>query len=360
MKRMTLFLFLYASSAAAQQNPLLNRQSAVKAYQQIVNLMESTAVAVPELGRAGSPVIENARQDAQALQSGSTYNHSAVLYRFLSYLRVYLELSDAMPKPFPFADDARKQLTALRETHDRVEAHFRALLESKERQIRNPDRDNLARYGDAGKSAGAPRPGESRVVFLGDSITDGWRLNEYFTGKPYLNRGIGGQITGEMLGRMKADVIDLKPAAVLILAGTNDIARGVAVEAIQNNLTMIADLAVTYRIQPIFASILPVSDYHKDTDASFARSEGRPPATILALNRWIQALCKARGFTYCDYFSPSADAEGFLKAELADDGLHPNAAGYRIMGPIAQAAIDRTLAPVVKPKRGRKTEPTQE
>jgi len=278
-----------------------------------------------------------------------------VLYRFLSSIRVYLELADALPKPNPFAEAAQKQIAALRDQRDRLEAHFRALLESKEQRLRSGDRDNLRRYADANRDAGAARDGENRVVFLGDSITDGWRLNEYFPGKPYVNRGIGGQITGEMLGRMKADVIDLKPAAMVVLAGTNDLARGVALPVIQNNLLLIADLAGLYGIKPIFASILPVHDYHKDKDPGWEQTPIRPPASILAMNRWIQELCKQRGFTYLDYFSPMVDEKGLLKAELAGDGLHPNAAGYRVMGPLAEAAIAKTLVPAVKPKRGRKS-----
>jgi lysophospholipase L1-like esterase len=352
MKRMLLFFVIAAAALAQQPGPMLNRAAAQKTYQELVNLMESTSVAVPELARAGAPLLENARQDAKSL-AGGNFNHSAVLYRLLTNVRVYLELSDALPKPFPFADEARKQLAALRDTRDRLQAHFRAVLEAKEQQLRNPDRDNLRRYAEADKSAGAPKPGEQRVVFLGDSITDGWRLNEYFSGKPYVNRGIGGQITGEMLGRMKADVIDLKPAAVLILAGTNDIARGVGVSTIKNNLSMIADLAVANGIKPIFASILPVSDYHKDKDPGFEMTRGRPPATIRELNDWVQSMCRQRGFTYCDYFSATVDAAGFIKADYANDGLHPNAAGYRAMGPVAQAAIDRTLVPPAPPKKKR-------
>lgn len=349
MKRVVLAL-LFVTIASAQERPLLNRGEAVKTYQQIVNLLESTSVAIPELGKAAAPLVENARQDARSLQS-TAYDHSAVLYRFLSSVRVYLDLADALPKPYPFADEARKQLIALREQRDRLEVHFRALLESKEQRLRSPDRDNLTRYGEANTSVGPPQPGESRVVFLGDSITDGWRLNEYFPGKPYVNRGIGGQITGEMLGRMKADVIDLKPVAMVVLAGTNDFARGVAIPTIQNNLTMIADLAVTYGIKPVFASILPIHDYNKDQDPNYEQSHRRPPESILAVNRWIEALCKQRGFLYLDYFSAMVDEKGFLKADLAEDGLHPNAAGYRIMGPLAQAAIDRTAAPVAKKGR---------
>jgi lysophospholipase L1-like esterase len=364
MKRLVFPCFLLVLRCApalhAQQPaPLLNRQNAQKAYQQVIDLMEATSIAVPALARAGGPIVENARQDAKTLQSGSLYNNAAVLYRLLTSLRVYLDLAGALPKPYPFAEEARKQLAALREANDQLETHFRALLEAKEQQLRNPDRDNLRRYAEANRSVGPPRPGENRVVFLGDSITDGWRLNEYFPDKPYINRGISGQITGEMLGRMQADVINLRPSAVLILAGTNDIARGVDLTTIENNLLMMADLAAAHHIKPIFASILPVSDYHKDKDPAYEMTRTRPPGAILQVNSWLQSLCKQRGFTYCDYFSAMVDARGYMKAELADDGLHPNAAGYRIMGPIAQAAIDRTVPAVSegkKQKRGRRTE----
>ena len=349
----TLLLLVLAVSATAQQpGALLNRAELQKTFRQAVELMEASAVAVPLMARAGLPLMENARQDAQFLASGAPDN-SAVLYRFLGNVRAYLELSSALPKALPFAVEARQQLNALRDAHERLEAHFGALLESKERQLRNPDRDNLARYAEANASLGAPTPSENRVVFLGDSITDGWRLNEYFPAKPYINRGISGQITGQMLGRMKADVIDLKPAAVVVLAGTNDIARGVSVAAIQNNLAMIAELAAANRIKPIFASILPVSDHHKVKNPLFEMTRTRPPATIVEINRWLQEFTKQRGFAYLDYFSPCVDAQGQLKAELADDGLHPNAAGYRVMGPLAQEALDRALVPEPK-KKGKK------
>src|SRR5713226_8662487 len=148
---------------------LLNRAEAQKTYQQVVNLMEATSIAVPELAGAGGPMIENARQDAKAI-SGPTFNNSAVLYRFLTSVRVYIELSDAVPKPFPFAEEARKQLAALRENYYRLETHLRALLESKELQLRHPARDNLRRYAEATRSVGPPAAAETRVVFLGDSI----------------------------------------------------------------------------------------------------------------------------------------------------------------------------------------------
>ena len=172
---------------------------------------------------------------------------------------------------------------------DRLDSHFRALLDLKEAQLRNPDRDNLKRYAEANEKLGAPSPQRPRVVFLGDSITDGWRLNEYYgSERDFVNRGISGQITGEMLGRMKADVIDLKPRLVLVLAGINDIGRGVAVTTIENNLSMIADLAEAHHIEPMFASLLPVSDYHKDVNPQYARTAHLPPATILEVNALAQ------------------------------------------------------------------------
>lgn len=352
-------LLLAATALQAQDvnagnaaSALLSRADTRKALQDVINLLQASSVAIPALARTAAPLAENARQDAITLQNGPLYNNTAVLYRLLTNVRVYLELSDALPKPSPFADEARKQLVALREDQDRLQGHFRALLEQKEQQLANPDRDNLRRYADANRSLGAQRAGENRVVFLGDSITDGWRLNEYFSGKPYVNRGISGQITSQMLGRMKADVIDLKPAAMIVLAGTNDIARGIAITTIQNNLAMIADLALANHIKPIFSSILPVSDYHKDQDPAYEMTTVRPPATIREFNSWLESFCKQRGFTYCNYFPATVDDSGFIKSDFANDGLHPNAAGYRAMGPVAQAAIDRTLiaAPAPPPK----------
>src|SRR5262249_20859639 len=154
-------------------------------------------------------------------------------------------------------------------------------------------RDNLKRYAEANERLGPP--GDlPRVVFLGDSITDAWRLNEYFTGRDFVNRGISGQTTGEMLSRMKQDVVDLKPVAMVVLAGTNDIARGVATKTIENNLEMIADVAEYYKIRPIFGSILPVSDYHKSKNPRYEMTKTRPPATILEINRWLQDFCTKR------------------------------------------------------------------
>src|SRR5207237_853247 len=132
---------------------------------------------------------------------------------------------------YPFPQEATRQLAELRDNLNRFDVHFRALLDQRESQLRTADRDNLRRYHDANGQLAPPRAGKHRVVFFGDSITDSWRLNEYFPDEDYVNRGISGQITGQMLGRFKADVVDLKPEAVLILAGTNDLARGTSLIA---------------------------------------------------------------------------------------------------------------------------------
>jgi lysophospholipase L1-like esterase len=325
--------------AAGEEPARLPANKAGELYEQIVELMEAGTIAVPELARAAAPLIENVRQSAHALQVGATREHSGVLYQLLTNARIYLQIADAVPKPPTFAADARKHLDTLREAVDRANGHFRATLEDKEQRLRGADRDNLARYQEENRLLAPPAAGERRVVFFGDSITDGWKLNQYFPGKPYVNRGISGQITGEMLGRMQADVIDLKPEAMVILAGTNDLARGVPIPVMQNNLTMIGSLAEQAGIMPVFASILPVSDHHKDVNPNYERTPGRPPEKIRELNAWLAAMCKARGFRYLDYFSAMVDESGQMRAGLAEDGLHPNAEGYKIMAPLAQGAI---------------------
>ncbi len=209
-------------------------------------------------------------------------------------------------------------------------------------QTRMQDWPNLKRYRDANTKVVAPVPGENRVVFFGDSITDGWKIAEYFPGKPYVNRGIGGQTTPQMLIRMQPDVIAHKPKAIVLLAGTNDIANNTGPmtnEAIQDNYTAIATLAQANGIKVIFASVLPVHDYNPQRKMT----TGRPPERILALNNWLKAYCQKNDHIYLDYFSKMVDDKGFLKAELANDGLHPNAEGYKIMAPLAEAAIAQAL-----------------
>ncbi len=209
-------------------------------------------------------------------------------------------------------------------------------------QTRMQDWPNLKRYREANMTVAAPAKGENRVVFFGDSITDGWKIAEYFPGKPYVNRGIGGQTTPQMLIRMRLDVVAHQPKVVLLLAGTNDIAGNTGPmtnEAIQENYAAIAQLAQANGIKIIFASVLPVHDYNPQRPMT----KGRPPERILALNNWLKAYCQKNGHLYLDYFSKMVDDKGFLKAELANDGLHPNAEGYKIMAPLAEAAIAQAL-----------------
>jgi len=340
---------LATSAAFAQESGRLPGSEARALYRQVADLMETTSIAAPELARAGAPLIENVRQSARALSVGSTREHTGVLEKLVTNARIYLQIADAVPKPKPFAVEVRKQLSDLRDSVDRITAHFRALLDYKETVVRGADRDNLQRYAESNSELGPAGPSGNRVVFLGDSITDGWRINQYFPGKPYVNRGIGGQITGQMLGRMKADVIDLKPAVVVILAGTNDLARGVSAGTIQNNLAMIATLAEASGVTPVFSSILPVSDHHKSQDPNYERTPLRPPSQILSLNVWLKQKSREAGYVFLDYHSAMVGDDGQLRAELAADGLHPNGEGYKIMAPLAEAAIQQALRSRRKP-----------
>jgi lysophospholipase L1-like esterase len=222
-------------------------------------------------------------------------------------------------------------------------------------QARLTDFPTLVRYHDANAKLGPPAKDEQRIVFFGDSITDGWKLDQYFPGQPYVNRGIGGQSTYHMLLRFRPDVIDLKPKAVVILAGTNDISSTTEqykLETIKSNFLSMADLAQANGIRVVIASITLVSDYNKDkSGAAVVRTVLRPPAMIGELNAWLKDLCDKRGFVYLDYFSALADEKGMLKEDLAKDGLHPNEKGYEVMTPLARAAIRAVLADGNKLKR---------
>lgn len=220
-----------------------------------------------------------------------------------------------------------------------------ARLERAEKRLL--DWPNLARYREANAALAAPAKGEDRVVFMGDSITDSWKLDEYFAGKPYVNRGISGQTTPQMLIRMRPDVIDLKPKVVVFLAGTNDISGNtgpMTLEDIQRNLRSMAELAKANGIRVVMASVLPINDYGRRADGTpIVRSGYRPPEKIIALNKWIKDYCAANKHVYLDYFSASVDEKDFLKTELAEDGLHPNAKGYALMKPLAEKAIADAL-----------------
>jgi lysophospholipase L1-like esterase len=226
------------------------------------------------------------------------------------------------------------------------------------------DWNQLGRYYAANRELKKQPADPKRVVFMGDSITDGWRLDEYFPGKPYVNRGISGQVTSQMLVRMYPDVIDLKPTAMVVLAGTNDIARNngpATVEMIEENIMAMTELAQGHGIKVLLCSILPVSDYPylaqqsgrgPQPPAGAGRggrgpilrqrmTAGRPPEDILKLNAWMKSYAAQANATYVDYFSALVDEKGWMKDGIANDGLHPNAEGYKIMVPIVSAAIDR-------------------
>jgi lysophospholipase L1-like esterase len=212
--------------------------------------------------------------------------------------------------------------------------------------IYTDDFGELKRYREANAALKPLAAGENRVVFIGDSITDYWKLADYFSGKPYVvfNRGIDGQTTPQMLVRFRQDVIDLHPAVLVVLAGTNDVA-GVTGPArnedIEANYASIAELARLHHIRVVFASLLPVNNYTEDAKESFAlRSRER----ILTLNAWLKDYCAKNGLVYLNYFSAMVDDKGMLKRGLSDEGLHPNAAGYKIMAPLAEKAIARAIA----------------
>jgi lysophospholipase L1-like esterase len=225
------------------------------------------------------------------------------------------------------------------------------------------DWNQLGRYHLANEELKKSPAAAGRVVFMGDSITDGWRLDEYFPGQPYVNRGISGQTTPQMLVRMYPDVIALKPAAVVLLAGTNDVARNTGPstpEMIQQNIMAITELAQHNGIKVLLCSILPVSDYAFLAQQAAgtpppARVPGRgpmmrmrmtptrPPADILKLNAWMKEYAARVNAVYVDYFTAFVDEKGWLREGLANDGLHPNADGYKIMAPMVSAAIQKAL-----------------
>jgi lysophospholipase L1-like esterase len=200
---------------------------------------------------------------------------------------------------------------------------------------------NLNRFKDENAKLGLPKRGEKRVVFMGNSITEGWGNTspEFFTGKPYINRGISGQTTPQMLIRFRADVIALKPAVVIILAGTNDIAGNTGpstLEMIADNLFSMAELAKANAIKVVLSSVLPVYDYPWKPGL-------QPAEKIAALNEMIKKYSEKNKIVYLDYYSAMVDERKGLKAEYGDDGVHPNVAGYKIMEPLAEAAIKKAL-----------------
>jgi lysophospholipase L1-like esterase len=208
----------------------------------------------------------------------------------------------------------------------------------------------LARYREANATVAPPAKDEPRVVFMGDSITDGWQQPQnggFFPGKPYIDRGISGQTTPQMLLRFRPDVIGLNPKAVVILAGTNDIAGNtgpMTLEETEGYLASMSELAHAHGIHVVLASVTPVSDLTNSEGKKIIQTERRPPQKILTLNEWIKKYAAEHGDVYLNYFPTMSDDKGALKSDLTYDGLHPNAAGYAVMAPLAEKAIAEALA----------------
>jgi len=197
----------------------------------------------------------------------------------------------------------------------------------------------LTRFKEDDVKLGQPAAGENRVVFMGDSITQGWHLDQSFPGKPYVNRGISGQTTPQMLVRFRQDVIALRPKVVVILAGTNDIAGNTGPETpeqIEDNLASMAELAHTNGIRVVLCSITPVFDYPWQPGIT-------PAPEIDAINQWMKAYAADRGYVYVDYHSAMKDERDGLPAALSKDEVHPLPAGYAVMTPLAQAGIEKAL-----------------
>ncbi|MEI7525832.1 MAG: SGNH/GDSL hydrolase family protein [Mariniphaga sp.] len=216
------------------------------------------------------------------------------------------------------------------------------------------DWPNLERFRAENANQVLPTPNEKRVVFMGNSITEGWvNLHpQFFTGKFYLNRGISGQTTPQMLLRFRADVIKMKPRVVVILAGTNDIAGNTGpstLEMIEDNIISMAQLAKANDIKVILCSVLPVYDYPWKPGLE-------PAGKIINLNKMIKAYADKSGCIYLDFFSAMVDERNGLKSEYSKDGVHPNDAGYNVMEPLTELAIEKAfgnIPPVHHPKSGK-------
>ena len=205
----------------------------------------------------------------------------------------------------------------------------------------NNDWADLNRYKEENLKIGLPLPNENRVVFMGNSITQGWieADPDFFMGKSYINRGISGQTTPQMLVRFRPDVVNLKPKVVLILAGTNDIAGNTGpstLEMIEDNIASMVEIAKANNIKVVLCSVLPAYDY--------PWKPGLEPAQkIVDLNKWIKNYAEKNEIIYVDYFTPMADQRNGLKKEYSEDGVHPNLAGYKVMEPLFEKAIADVL-----------------
>jgi lysophospholipase L1-like esterase len=200
---------------------------------------------------------------------------------------------------------------------------------------------NLNRYKDENTKLGLPAENERRIVFMGNSITEGWLqlCPDFFDGKPYINRGISGQTTPQMLVRFRQEVVNLKPKVVVMLAGTNDIAENTGpstLEMIEDNIQSMVEIAKANNIKVLLCSVLPAFDYPWKTGLS-------PAEKIVKLNKWIKDYSDKNDIIYVDYFTPMADEHNGLKKEYSEDGVHPNKAGYEVLAPIVERAIAKSL-----------------
>ena len=202
------------------------------------------------------------------------------------------------------------------------------------------DFGDLAHFREADLKLGPPAPGQDRVVFMGDSITQGWDLEKFFPGKPYINRGISGQTSTQMLLRFRQDVIDLKPKVVVILAGTNDIAENTGpmpLSQTEGDLVSMAQLARANDIRVVLCSVLPSVRFPWHPELK------DPAPKIAEVNQWLKAYAASHGYVYVDYYSAMKDAAGGLPPNLSRDGVHPLPAGFAVMTPLAQAGIEKAL-----------------
>ncbi len=200
---------------------------------------------------------------------------------------------------------------------------------------------NFQKY--AAENSALPRltPGEHRVVFMGNSITEFWKPTDsvFFAGRPYIDRGISGQTTPQMLLRFRKDVIDLHPSVVVMLAGINDIAENtgpIELEDVFGNIISMIELAEANDIEVVLCAVLPASDFYWNPGL-------KPADKVIALNEMLREYSWANGIVYADYYSPMVNEVKGLKSEYSDDEVHPNLAGYRVMEPIVESAIKEAL-----------------
>jgi len=260
-------------------------------------------------------------------------------------MKIYLTLfgflmiilsSCQQPKSESLTDDKNSSNTSNQEMEN-----LDAQDNEKEAKLPPQDWPDLKKYQEANAELKNSMKGISRVVFMGNSITEGW-LNirpEFFADKPYVNRGISGQTTPQMLVRFRQDVVELNPAAVVILAGINDIAGNTGpstIEMIFDNIKSMCEIANANNIKVVITSVLPAFDFPW-------RQGLEPGPKVVHLNALLKSYAAKEGYSYVDYFSAMTDGKNGLRKELGDDGVHPNVAGYKLMEPLLEETLSRIL-----------------